>query len=70
MTSYSAPASTHRPYPHGDQEYRGNGKHEWESVDKSGYTQRLRVPGGWLYRDGISMTTVFVPVPQVVGYPI
>lgn len=44
------------------QDYKGNGKHNWESVidinnvvDLGGTntyenTMRLRVPGGWLYR--------------------
>jgi hypothetical protein len=81
MNSYSAPASTHRPYPHGPQEYKGNGKHEWERVAAEGYntTDRLRVPGGWLYRtvemsfsgaEVEAMNTVFVPVPNVVGYAL
>jgi hypothetical protein len=42
------------------------------------YTQRLRVPGGWIYEttcygadDEITnSSTVFVPAPEVVGYPI
>jgi hypothetical protein len=56
--------------PHGSQEYKGNGKHQWEEVtsDGSWNTQRLRVPGGWLYRRGGAMT--FVPVPEVVGYAV
>lgn len=57
--------------PHGPQEYKGNGKHEWENVTP--ITFRLRVPGGWLYSqenfDG-PRTTTFVPMPKVVGYDI
>lgn len=60
--------------PHGAQEYKGNGEHEWEKV--TGETYRLRVPGGWLYgrkrsygNSGYGDTT-FVPVPNAVGYVI
>ena len=56
--------------PKGAQEYKGNGKHEWERVEKDGVTDRLRVPGGWLYRDGFHNTVSFVPMPDVVGYKI
>jgi hypothetical protein len=57
--------------PHGAQEYRGNGKHAWETVeiDDVPFTRRLRVPGGWLYKSG-GNGLVFVPVPDVVGYKI
>jgi hypothetical protein len=58
--------------PRGPQEYRGNGKHEWEDVTDG--TRRLRVPGGWLYvydESGVSAPTMgFVPTPEVVGYVI
>jgi hypothetical protein len=60
--------------PRGAQEYKGNGKHGWEQVASG--TQRLRVPGGWLYGtydtrdDGPIHHTVFVPVPEVVGYAV
>lgn len=57
--------------PHGPQEYRGNGAHDWERVDMQ--TERLRVPGGWLYKfDDIfsTATMVFVPLPPVVGYHV
>jgi hypothetical protein len=61
------PKATKRP--HGAQEYKGNGKHAWEYVTKQ--TERLRVPGGWLYRDSANAgATVFVPVPEVVGYAV
>jgi hypothetical protein len=59
---------TKKKRPHGAQEYKGNGNHEWEDV--VGFTSRLRVPGGWLYRDGPSETMCFVPVPEVVGYAV
>ena len=71
------------------QEYRGNGKHEWEKVvskaspDGYHHTQRLRVPGGWLYQtsmlvdltdqgDGVlnTLNTVFVPMPEVVKHEV
>lgn len=52
--------------PHGAQEYKGNGKHDWEPV--IGETERLRVPGGWLYQG--KYDTVFVPVPEAVGYVV
>jgi hypothetical protein len=58
--------------PNGPQAYRGNGNHSWEIVDDSTGrwpTNRLRVPGGWLYRYGDGMV-VFVPVPSAVGYVI
>ncbi len=63
--------------PHGPQEYRGSGKHTWEKV---GLTKmiRLRVPGGWLYGEGIGNKftgqlelvgeTTFVEMPACVGY--
>jgi hypothetical protein len=54
--------------PKGKQEYKGNGKHSWETVVDT--VSRLRVPGGWLYRDDRNMATVFVPVPQAVGYAV
>ena len=55
--------------PHGAQEYKGNGKHDWEEVGDSN-VRRLRVPGGWLYRIGFTASSVFVPLPDVVGYKI
>ena len=60
------PEAAPRARPKGSQEYKGNGKHDWEPVSTG--TARLRVPGGWLYHtmDG----TVFVPVPEVVGYAV
>ena len=62
-----------RKRPHGAQEYKGNGKHNWERV--VGDTMRLRVPGGWLYGQYSSridrvVQTTFVPVPQAVGYAV
>jgi hypothetical protein len=61
---------TPRKRPHGQQEYRGNGKHEWENVTGRGATQRLRVPGRWLYRQLGDSAMTFVPVPTVVGYAV
>jgi len=67
------------------QEYRGNGEHEFERVteDATSYTQRLRVPGGWLYHVTTDMSapkfdrtpnfhvnTVFVPMPEVVKHQV
>lgn len=63
---------TPRSRPHGVQKYKGNGNHSWEHVIDS--TFRLRVPGGWLYKTSTrgdirsGATTVFVPVPNAVGY--
>lgn len=62
-----------RAAPHGKQEYRGNGKHEWEKVADAASTQtsdtvRLRVPGGWVYKAGIGVA--FVPTPAVIGYKV
>jgi hypothetical protein len=59
--------------PHGAQEYKGNGKHNWERV--TGETMRLRVPGGWLYgeysrRIDRVVNSTLVPVPQAVGYAV
>ena len=65
--------------PHGAQEYKGNGKHTWEKVNKDDNdfftVVRLRVPGGWLYSeeravDCEASNMVFVPVPSVVGYKV
>lgn len=67
------PAAPVKKRPHGRQEYKGNGKHRWESVveeeDGTVDTERLRVPGGWLYRDSFGGST-FVPVPEAVGYAV
>jgi len=60
--------------PKGAQAYKGNGKHEWESVAYA--VERLRVPGGWLYQTyngdnyEVSKAVTFVPVPEVVGYAV
>lgn len=64
--------------PHGAQEYKGNGKHDWQIVTRdadeyTSVTERLRVPGGWLYRTASERgvpTMTFVPVPQAVGYAV
>jgi hypothetical protein len=64
-------AAPSRARPHGDQEYLGNGEHEWEEVcvsNNDGTTWRLRVPGGWIY--DTPRGSVFVPMPEVVGYAI
>lgn len=57
--------------PNGAQKYFGNGEHEWEPVVDP-LTERLRVPGGWLYRDCSydNATMVFVPCPDAVGYAV
>jgi len=60
-----------RKRPQGAQAYQGNGKHEWEFVADG--TERLRVPGGWIYSvayDDNTSSAVFVPVPEVVGYVV
>lgn len=67
------PTSKPKKRPHGAQEYKGNGKHNWEKV--VGDCLRLRVPGGWLYgqysnRISRVINTTFVPVPQAVGYAV
>ncbi len=52
--------------PSGKEKYLGNGSHTWESV--TDFTDRLRVPGGWLYRcDG---NIAFVPLPAAIGYAV
>jgi hypothetical protein len=69
--------------PHGAQEYKGNGNHKWEEVTVdakgAGHTYRLRVVGGWLYRtvsaapiagSAPSVSVVFVPMPDTVGYAV
>lgn len=68
-----ATPATPKKRPHGKQEYKGNGKHAWETV--TGSTVRLRVPGGWLYGksrygDNVLAQTTFVPVPEAVGYVV
>jgi hypothetical protein len=51
------------------QEYRGNGNHTWEQV--VGSTDRLRVPGGWLYRNSAyAGLYTFVPMPEVVKHKV
>jgi len=57
--------------PHGAQEYKGNGEHDWEDVADG--TERLRVPGGWIYSvasDDNTSAAVLVAVPTVVGYAV
>jgi hypothetical protein len=57
------------------QAYLGNGKHAWEVVVGGGdfgtspKTERLRVPGGWLYKPRAS-APVFVPMPEVVKHKV
>jgi hypothetical protein len=84
--SFTAPSKPTRKSPKGAQAYKGNGKHKWEEVTVSdaGHTYRLRVPGGWLYRTVsydyeasevshqavTAQSTVFVPVPDAVGYAV
>lgn len=72
-----AQATKTKRRPKGAQEYKGNGKHEWEFVidcdETETVTERLRVPGGWLYRDRTDDETgaaTFVPVPDAVGYAV
>jgi hypothetical protein len=65
----AAPAPAKRAAPKGAQQYRGNGNHEWETVTTRSGTDRLRVPGGWLYRFN-NTTLAFVPVPDAVGYAV
>lgn len=55
------------------QEYRGNGQHTFETVikDVQGVlVDRLRVPGGWLYRDRKLATMAYVPMPEVVKHKV
>jgi hypothetical protein len=66
-----------------DQTYKGNGEHDWELVHSTSdtFSDRLRVPGGWLYRVvtnthyigiayGTVVNTVFVPMPEVVKHKV
>lgn len=66
------PIKAAKKRPHGKQEYKGNGKHEWENVTFC--TERLRVPSGWLYstRAGFNCdpAVTFVPMPEAVGYEV
>lgn len=57
---------------HKSQEYRGNGKHDWEVVvpGEDEGVERLRVPGGWLYRDNATREVTFVPMPEVVKHKV
>lgn len=69
------------------QDYKGNGKHKFEEVylhmredtkpTEFDAMQRLRVPGGWLYRNivasntnGTHVMTTFVPMPEVVKHKV
>lgn len=63
--------------PNGPQAYKGNGKHDWETVVEGDEVEdvveviRLRVPGGWLYSTDLDEAPMtFVPTPAIVGYPI
>lgn len=58
---------------HQDQRYSGNGQHRWEGVVRSNEghgIERLRVLGGYLYRDAKTGSLVFVPMPEVVKYKV
>jgi hypothetical protein len=39
--------------------------HQWEVVEEESHTERLKVPGGWVYRirDDSGSAVVFVPEP-------
>lgn len=65
------------------QAYLGNGKHTYEHVyaTDDSVVDRLRVPGGWLYRTvtdveffgedtGSTVNVVFVPMPEVVKHKV
>lgn len=64
------------------QRYLGNGNHKWEVVYQNPmiFTQRLRVPGGWLYSVSVAdvvgdepkvrASTTFVPMPEVVSHKV
>lgn len=70
LSSLIGDRAPRRAAPHGPQEYKGNGKHDWERVNRT--TCRLRVPGGWIYNiDGSrQVSNVFVPMPEIVGYKV
>lgn len=51
------------------QQYKGNGAHVWECVLPMSI-DRLRVPGGWIYRDHRFQNSVFVPMPEVVKHKV
>lgn len=51
------------------QAYKGNGNHSWDVVVPK-MTDRLRVPGGYIYRDIQSCAAVFVPMPDVVKHKV
>jgi hypothetical protein len=51
------------------QKYKGHGEHAWET-DRTSGTQRLRVPGGWLYRMNYAAMATFVPMPDVVKHKV
>lgn len=74
-----------RPHGAQEYRGNGSHKWEEVTVDPrgAGHTYRLRVPGGWLYRtvatfpdlgapndDVVAPSTVFVPLPAMVGYVI
>jgi hypothetical protein len=59
-----------KPKSKAKQGYKGNGRHEWEQVTAEGTTQRLRIPGGWIYRDSHVLAATFVPMPEVVKHKV
>jgi len=74
-----APPTSTRAKPRGKQAYKGNGNHEWETVLDEGIDdegdlydgmERLRVPGGWLYRSCGASAMTFVPLTDAIGYDI
>ncbi len=55
-----------------DQRYVGSENETWESLHGASGMERLRVPGGWLYRPttGDRSCATFVPMPAVVKHKV
>jgi hypothetical protein len=71
VVDVTVPAAPRRRV-NGSQKYQGNGAHSWELVtgNNGDKTERLRVPGGYIYRDNIACAATFVPMPDAVGYAV
>jgi hypothetical protein len=57
---------------HQEQSYHGNGNHKWEAVcpglRPGTQTMRLRVVGGWLYKDDGAIA--FCGLPEVLKHKV
>lgn len=71
LDAASIPQKAIAPKAKKGQRYAGSEAETWEDLPASDM-QRLRVPGGWLYRVAYRITsrTTFVPMPAAVKHKV